>query len=80
MTCSRSKRYDNSFNSWINKKYIVRTSKYFREPKFSEGRVKVELNLSNYVTKVHLKNVTAVDTSEFAKKGDLQSLACNVDK
>ena len=42
--------------------------------------MKVELDLSNYVTKADLKNVTAVDTSEFAKKVDLQSLECNVDK
>ena len=56
------------FNSWIDKKYIVKTSKYFRELKSSEGRVKAELDLSNYVTKADLKNVTAIDTSEFAKK------------
>ena len=30
-------------------------SKYFPEPKFSGGRVKVELDLSNYATKVDLK-------------------------
>ena len=31
-------------------------SKYFPEPKFSGGRVKVELDLSNYATKADLKN------------------------
>ena len=30
--------------------------------------MKVELDLSNYATKVDLKNVAAVDTSDFAKK------------
>ena len=30
-------------------------SKYFPEPKYPGGRVKVELYLSNYSTKVHLK-------------------------
>ena len=39
--------------------------------KFSKGRVKLELNLSNYATKEDLKNATdVVDTSEFAKKVD----------
>ena len=30
--------------------------------------MKVELDLSNYVTKADLKNVAGVDTSDFAKK------------
>ena len=30
-------------------------SEYFPEPKCFGGRVKVELDLSNYATKVHLK-------------------------
>ena len=49
-------------------------SKYFPEPKSSAGRVKVELHLSNYATKVDLKNATGVDTSKFAKKVDLANL------
>ena len=49
------KGYDNSFNSWIDKKDIERKS--------SGGRVKLELDLSNYVTKADLKNATGVDTS-----------------
>ena len=32
-------------------------SQYFPEPKFSKGRVKVELDLSNYATNVDLKNL-----------------------
>ena len=32
------------------------------------ANVKVELDLSNDVTKVDLKNATGVDTSDFAKK------------
>ena len=43
-------------------------SKYFPESKSSGGRVKVELDLSNYATKTDFKNVTGVDTSKFAKK------------
>ena len=42
--------------------------------------MKVELDLSNYVTKTNLKKATGVDTSSFAKKTDLANLAPNVDK
>ena len=49
-------------------------SKYFPEPKSSGGKVKVELDLSNYATKADLKNATGVDTSKFAKKVDLANL------
>ena len=33
------------------------------EPKSLGGRLKVELDLSNYATKRDLKNVTEIDTS-----------------
>ena len=33
------------------------------EPKSAEGRVKVELDLSNYATKADLKNAAGVHTS-----------------
>ena len=55
-------------------------SGYFTEPKSSEWRVKVELDLSNYATKTDLKNVTGVDTSSFAEKTDLANLKFDVDK
>ena len=55
-------------------------SKYFPEPKYAEGRVEVELDLSNSATKANLKNATGVDTSKFAKRVDLASLKSNVDK
>ena len=42
-------------------------SEYFPERKSSGGRVKVELDLSNYVTKADLKNATSVDTLKFAR-------------
>ena len=38
------------------------------------SRVKVELDLSIYETKIDLKNTTCVDTSQPAKKFDLASL------
>ena len=55
-------------------------SEYFPKPKSLGGRVKVELDLSDYATKADLKNATAVDKSKFAKKVDLASLKSNVDK
>ena len=46
-------------------------SKYLPKPKFLAGKVKVELDLSNYATKADLKNAVGVDTSKVAKKVDL---------
>ena len=42
------KGYDSSFNSWINKKDIVKMSKYFSEPEPAQSKrgIKVELDLS----------------------------------
>ena len=42
--------------------------------------MKIELNLSNYVTKADLKNATSVDTSKFAKNVDLTSLKSEIGK
>ena len=55
-------------------------SKYFPQPKFLGGRLKVELDMTNYTTKSDLINDTGVDTSKFAKIVDLSSLKSNVDK
>ena len=55
-------------------------SEIFPAPKSSGGRVKDELDLSNYATKADLKNATGVATSKFAKKVDLASLKSGVDK
>ena len=55
-------------------------SEYFPEPKSSGGRVKVELDLSNYATKADLENATGVDTSKSAKKVDLANLKSDVNK
>ena len=43
-------------------------SEYFSKPKSLGANVKVDLDLSNYATKVDLKNAAGVDTSDFAKK------------
>ena len=61
-------------------KDIVQRNEYFPEPKSLGGKVKVELDLSNYATKTDLKNATGIDTSSFAKKVDLANLKSNVDK
>ena len=55
-------------------------SEYFPEQKSSGGKMKVELDLSNYAKKADLKNVICVDTSKFAKKVDLAYLKSNADK
>ena len=44
------------------------------------GKVRVELDLSNYATKTDLKNATGIGTSSFAVKVDLASLKSYVDK
>ena len=56
-------------------------SECFSEPKSSGGRVKVDLHLSNYVTKADFKkNETVVDTSKVANKVELANLKSDVDK
>ena len=44
------------------------------------GNINLKVDLSNYVTKTDLKNVTHVDTSSFALKTNLVSLKTEVDK
>ena len=44
------------------------------------GNINVKVDLSNYVTKTDLKNVTHIDTLSFALKTNLASLKTNVDK
>ena len=83
--------YDNSFNSWIDKKYLVwlyqlqfhciKMSQYFQKPYEPFGRdIKVKVDLSNYATKADIKNISHVDTSSFALKTNLASLKTEVDK
>ena len=75
------KGYDNSFNSWIDKKVLYKTSQYFPKPyEPFGGNIKVKLDLSNYATKVDIKNITHVDTSRFALKTNLANLKTEADK
>ena len=55
-------------------------SQYFPPYRSHGGDIKVELDLSNYATKIDLKNVTHVDVSSFALKTNLASLKTEVDK
>ena len=42
-------------------------NEYFLEPNNLGRKVKIELDVSNYATKIDLKNVTGIDTSSFLK-------------
>ena len=56
-------------------------SQYFLKLFRSFGRnINVKVDLSNYATKTELKNVTHVDTSSFALKGNLANLKTEFDK
>ena len=52
---------------------------YFPESKYL-GKVKVEFDLPNYVTKIVSKNAAGIAKSSFAKKVGLASLKSDVDK
>ena len=54
---------------------------HFPKPyKSHVGDIEVKLDLSNYETKIDLKNVTHVDVSSFTSKTNLASLKTEVDK
>ena len=69
------------FNSWIDKKDLVKMSQYFRKPyEPFRGDINVKIDLSNYARKTDLKNVSHVDVSSFALKSNLANLKAEVDK
>ena len=48
----------------LNERFHTKMSQYFPKPfKIFAGNINVKVDLSNYVTKTDLKNVTHVDTS-----------------
>ena len=56
-------------------------SKYFSRPLRSyRENINIRVDLSNYVTKADIKNITHVDTSGFALKTNLANLKTEVDK
>ena len=55
-------------------------SQYFSKPFRSFGEnISIKVDISNYETKTDLKNLTHVDTSNFALKTNLASLKTEVD-
>ena len=56
-------------------------SQYFPKPyEPFGGDINVKVDLSNYSTKADIKNITHVDTSNFALKTNLANLKTEVDK
>ena len=55
-------------------------SEYFPKPKNHKENIKIKVDLSNYATKVDIKNITYVDTSNFALKTNLAKSKTQVDK
>ena len=55
-------------------------SQYFPKPSNNKENTKVEIDLSNYATKADIKNITHVDTSNFALKRNLANLKTEVAK
>ena len=55
-------------------------SEYFPKPRSHEENIKVKIDLSNYVIKEDIKNITHVDTSSLALKTNLSNLKTEVDK
>ena len=56
-------------------------SHYFPKPfRNFGGNINVKVDLSNYVTKTDLKNVTHVHTWRFALKSNLANLKTGIDK
>ena len=55
-------------------------SQYFPPYEDSSKSIKRELGLSNYATKVDIKNITHVDVSSYVSKTNLAALKTEVDK
>ena len=55
-------------------------SAYFPKPPSDCKNIKIKVDLSNYATKGDIKDITHVDTSNFALKKNLANLKTEVDK
>ena len=55
-------------------------SEYFPKPPLNCENIKIKVYLSNYAAKAGIKNITHVDTSNFALKTNLVSLKTEVNK
>ena len=56
------------------------SSQYYPPYKSSSNNIKVELDLSNYATKIDINDITHVDVSGSASKTNLAALKSEVDK
>ena len=74
----RKLNYNIIKQSLVYKTYKMST--YYPPYKSSSNNIKVELDLTNYVTKTDLKNITHTDVSSFASKTNLAALKTEVDK
>ena len=63
-----------------NYKRVYHKMSYYPPYKNSRNNIIVELDLTNYATKMDLKNITHVDVSSFASKTNLAALKTEVDK
>ena len=54
-------------------------SQYFPLYNNSSENIKVELDLSNYATKIDIKDITHIDTSSYALKTNLAASKTEVD-
>ena len=55
-------------------------SQYFPKPYEPFGDINFKVDLSNYATKTDIKNISHIDTSNFALKSNLASLQTKTDK
>ena len=63
------------------KEMLHKMSQYFPKPYEPFGRnINVEVDLSNYATKLDLRNATGVNTYKLAAKSNLASSKAKVDK
>ena len=63
-----------------NYKIVYYKMSYYPPYKSSSNNITVELDLTNYATKMDLKNITHVDVGSFASKTNLATLKTEVDK
>ena len=64
----------------MKKRYRYIKMSYYSERGHCKNKIKVELALSNFVTKSDLKNESGVGILKFAKTVDLANLKSEVDK
>ena len=63
------------------KRTLYKMSQYFPKPyEPFRGDINVKIDLSDYATKVDIKNIAHVDTSSFALKTNVANLKTEVDK